>query len=858
MNVLSASDRTGSVACWHCGEAVSRHGHWPVVIDGIERETCCAGCQAVAQSIGGAGLSDYYRVRDRPALPQTEGPDIDVRLYDEPDVAARFIRRSGAQCEATLLVDGMRCGACVWLLEQTLRRVPGVTDVRINLGSERAQLSWDADRTTLSQLIDSARRIGYTLLPHDREAREAQVAAQSRARLRRLFVAGIGMMQVMMYAVPVYLAGPGEIEPQFEALMRWASLALTLPVLFYSATPFFLGAWRDVRSMSPGMDTPVALGLAAAFAASVHATVTGQGEVWFDTVTMFVFLLLAARHLEWLARRRASRAIDRLTAARPQAVQKLEVETGQLETVPASRLIPGDRFVVGEGETLAVDAVLLDDRARFDQSLLTGESLPVSHQQGDAVPGGAINLGGARRMQALSTWADSTLSTLGHLAERASSGRPRITALTDRVAQWFVGGLLVFAAIVGLIWLQIDPDRALPIAIAVLVVSCPCALSLATPAALAAASGHALARGWVLARSDALESMAQITDVVFDKTGTLTAGTLSLTEIRTVDSASERNPSIDGSDRWLAIASALEQGSPHPVARALRAAAAARGLDSRIAEGLRSTPGQGIEGTIDQLSWRIGRLDFVCAAHSCEGGGTGVQEPTPAPTGMLEVWLGHSGRPIAQFIFDDPVRPESARVIQALREHGLTVHLLSGDRAQTVAHVARPLGIEHVRGDATPEDKLAWVQAMQQQGRRVLMVGDGINDAPVLAGANVSVAVGQASALARISADVVLLGNGLSPLTELHRLARNTRSIIRQNLSWAMAYNVLAIPLAALGWVSGGVAALGMSLSSLLVAANALRLLPARTRPQPPDEAPIALEPPKADAVPIAGLAERV
>lgn len=842
MSDVHAAEDASGLRCWHCAAPVHERGRWPISVDGLSHETCCAGCQAVAQAIAGAGLQDYYRVREAAGSPPHATADTDTSLYDQPDVQARFVREAEGRCEASLLVEGLRCGACVWLLEQSLQREPGVADARVSLAGERAYLTWDPSQTRLSQLISTARRIGYELVPFGAQERQAQLAAQSRASLRRLFIAGIAMMQVMMYAVPAYLAGPGEIEAEFDALMRWASLVLTLPVMFYSAVPFFAGAWRDLRTARPGMDTPVAIGLLAAFAASVVATLTGEGEVWFDTVTMFVFLLLAARHLEWLARRRATQALDRLTAARPQSVERFVGESDRLESIPASRLAPGDRFIVGQGETLAVDAVMLEGPSQFDQSLLTGESLPVKRHEGDTVPGGAINLGGAIQMRATRAWAASTLSMLAGLAEQAALARPGITALTDRVARWFVTGLLIFASAVGLIWLQIDASQALPIAIAVLVVSCPCALSLATPAALAAASGHALARGLVLSRGDALESIAAATDVVFDKTGTLTEGQPGLVAVEPVVGAT-RAKTAPNPDGWLAVAAALELGNPHPLARSIREAASARGLEVPLAETLVTHPGEGVSGKVNGRSWQLGRRRFVEPAAAAE-----LDSATPRAD-EIEIWLALDGQAVARFRFTDRLRADSAEVVRRLRASGLVVHLLSGDQNARVTAVARTLGIERARGEAHPADKLAFVRELQDQGRRVLMVGDGINDAPVLAGADVSVAVGQASALASIAADGVLLGGRLEQLNALHELAHQTRRIIRQNLSWAMAYNLLAIPLAALGWVSAWVAALGMSLSSLLVAGNALRLLP-RARPAQKAEAVREVAAPSTEVMP--------
>jgi Cu2+-exporting ATPase len=816
-------------ACHHCGEPVDQPGRWTVRIDGAAREMCCAGCQAVASAIVEAGLHDYYRTRSAPAAgaalvpPQLQA----LRVYDEAEVQSRFVRQREDEREATLMIDGLRCGACVWLLEQGLRRRPGVTAASVNLATGRATLRWDPAVTRLSSLLDAVGRLGYRALPFDARERELQIQRTTRALFRRLFIAGLGMMQVMMYAVPVYVAKPGDIEWQYENLMRWASLALTLPVMLYSASPFFAGAWRDLRARSVGMDVPVVIGLLAAFAASVHATVTGRGEVYFDSVTMFVCLLLAARYVEWIARRRAGRAIDAVAAAVPDTAERVDAATGAIERVPATRLAPGDLFRVPAGERVAVDAAIVEGRTAIDQSLLTGESLPVSRSAGDEVPGGAINAGNPVLMRALRASADSAISTIERLVERAAADKPRLAGVTERVARWFVAALLVLALAVWLAWLQIDPSRAAHIAIAVLVVSCPCALSMATPAALAAATGVAMRRGMLVARGDALERIADCTDVVFDKTGTLTRGHPELASVALLDGTGD----VSSREQALSIAAALEAGQPHPLAEAIRRA----GPESHAADAARvapaeleTVPGLGVEGMVDGRRYRLGSAAFVAAWHPAlaDGEDAGAQ-PAQADT---MVWLVAADAPIARLHFRDRLRDEAHAVVATLRDAGLRLHLVSGDRGAAVAQVAAALGIEAWLADATPQHKLDRVRALQAAGSRVLMVGDGINDAPVLAAADVSVAVGRATSLARTAAAVVLIGESLHGLPALRALALRTRAVVRQNLGWALAYNAAAIPAAALGWVPPWLAAIGMSASSLLVVLNALRLIPADRR----------------------------
>ncbi|MEY3663843.1 MAG: cadmium-translocating P-type ATPase [Pseudomonadota bacterium] len=812
--VLQAS----SLRCYHCGETVQHPVRWQVRVAGVDQPLCCAGCQAVASVILEGGLQRYYSARaevsptPRPAV-AAKKPDL--VLYDAPEVTARYVRSQDGLCETHLLIEGLRCSACVWLLEQGLIGQPGVDQAQINLSTERALLRWDPAQVRLSQLLARVRALGYEAKPFDAKTREQAIQRQSRSSLRRLFIAGISMMQVMMYAAPAYFAQSGDIDPSHQALMQWASLLLTLPVVLFCATPIFAGAWRDALMRRLGMDVPVSLGIIAAFAASVWACLVGHGDVYFDTVTMFVFLLLAARHLEWSARRRASRSVDALAAALPDCARRIVGPGASTELVPAERLVPGDHIVVAVGERIPVDARVLDESACIDQSLMTGESVPVEKIAGSELPGGAINVGHPIRLEVLRPLHGSTLSNIEQLALRAASERTPLAAAADRIARHFTAALLLLALAIYACWNLIDADRALPIALAVLVVSCPCALSLATPAALAAAIGHALRRGILVTRHDALEALAGVSHVVFDKTGTLTRGEPQLLDIvsaadQHLESSSGKPTDAAQTDDWLAIAAALEHGQSHPLAKAIVQAAHRRHIKPAPARALKTQAGSGVEGEINGQRWRIGR-------HAAAPSGYQAQ--------TTEAWLFRHDEPVARLRFRDTLRAEAADVMDALRARRLTLHLLSGDHSRAADAVGAQLGIRHIRAGASPDDKLDYVRTLQAQGHRVLMVGDGINDAPVLACADVSVAVGDATALAQTSASVVLLNQGLDRLPALIDLARRTRNTIRHNLAWALIYNGLVIPAAALGWISPWVAALGMSLSSLLVVANAARLL---------------------------------
>ncbi|MBM3392708.1 MAG: heavy metal translocating P-type ATPase [Betaproteobacteria bacterium] len=806
-------------ACYHCGLSVPTGTQFAVDIGGAQREMCCAGCQAVAQAIVDNGLADYYRHRDAlPERPREALPAVlrELTLYDHPDVQQGFVRPlSEHEREASLILEGITCAACVWLNEQHLTRQAGVTAVEINYATRRARVRWDERRIRLSGILAAIAAIGYAAHPYDAARAEEVAGRERRAALWRLFVAGFGMMQVMMYAVPVYLAGEGEMSADVELLMRWASLVLTLPVVLYSAAPFFRNAWRDLRLKRVGMDVPVALGVGAAFLASLWATLVGAGEVYFDSVTMFVFLLLGGRYLEMLARHKSVRAIERVGRALPAFADRLLAYPAlETERVVVSELAPGDRVLLAPGQAVPADGEVVQGESEVDESLLTGESRPVAKQAGSALTGGTINIRSPLVLQVRQVGEATRLASIVRLMERALTEKPRVVQLADRVAAGFVAALLVLAAVTGIAWSQIDPSRALWVFISVLVVSCPCALSLATPTALAVATGAFSRLGLLVARGHAIETLARADHFVFDKTGTLTWGRLRLKQTLPL-------AGMDASDA-LQLAAALEQGSEHAIGVALRAACPQKATLG-APQDLQSHTGQGVEASIAGRRCRLGRPAFVAALHG---------QPVPAAaqallqTGDTCVALADASGWLAFFSCGDEVREDAAELVRGLKASGCRVSLLSGDAPEAVRQVAARLGIEAAHGGMTPQDKHDHLVALQAAGAIVAMVGDGVNDAPVLAQAQVSVAMGGGTELARNQADIVLLGDQIGRLLDGVHLARRTQRIVRQNLGWAFAYNVSAIPLAMLGWITPWMAGVGMSASSLLVVVNALRLLP--------------------------------
>ncbi|MBL8473618.1 MAG: heavy metal translocating P-type ATPase [Rhodocyclaceae bacterium] len=806
-------------SCYHCGLPIPGDVHLSVRVGDVERAMCCAGCQAVAQAIVDNRLDDYYRHRD--TLPQGKREALpaqlkDLGVFDHPEFQKNFVRPVGEhEREAALILEGITCAACVWLNEQHLTRQAGVTAVEINYATRRARVRWDERRIKLSAILEAIAAIGYNAYPFDVARSEQLARKERRDALWRVFVAGFGMMQVMMYALPMYIADPGTMTPDIEKLMRWASLLLTLPVILYSAAPFFTAAWRDLRIGRVGMDVPVALGVGSAFAASCWATFRSTGTIYFDSVAMFVFLLLGGRYFEMVARQRAVRGVEALSRAVPALAQRLaQWPARAVEQVAVNALQPGEHVLVEAGATLPADGVVVEGTSQTDESLLSGESTPVAKAPGDSVTGGAVNIASPLVVRVERVGEQTRLAAIVRLMERAAQEKPRLAQMADRVASRFVLALLVLAVLTAVVWLWLDSARALWIFVAVLVVSCPCALSLATPAALTSATGALSALGVLVTRAHAIETFARATHVAFDKTGTLTMGRMRLEGFDVF----RGDPG-----RALALAAAMEHGSGHTIGRALEAyvppAAVLPDLNA-----LQGRPGQGMEASLAGVRVRIGRPSFVAELHG---------KPWPEPKsrgsgGQTLVALGDERGWIAAFRFADEIRPGARELVAELKAAGLKVSILSGDSPSTVHSLGEQLGVSEVHGGLTPDGKREWIEKLQGGGAVVAMVGDGINDAPVLAQAQVSIAMGSGTELARTQGDIVLLAESLTALGAGWHLARRTMRIIRQNLVWSFAYNFGAIPLAMAGWVTPWMAGLGMSASSALVVFNALRLQSAR------------------------------
>jgi P-type Cu2+ transporter len=702
-----------------------------------------------------------------------------------------------AESRTAFGIEGMHCSNCATSVERALRSLDGVHAISVNAATGKARVDWDPAKLTLRPIFATIRKLGFRPVPLAGEAAEAAAVLERRQALKRIGVAGLGMMQTMMFVYALYASGAHGIDPTIAKYLQIAGMLLTTPVLLYSGMPFYQAALHDLKRRRVGMDVPVAVALTVAFTASVYHTLLGAGEVYYDSVTMFIFLLSLGRFAEMSVRQRSLSASEALARTVPAEATRV-LPSGAIEKVPLARVVPGDRLRVPKGAAVPVDGQLACATASLDESLITGESRPVARSAGDAVPGGAINAGNAIEIVCAKSAAQSTLAGIIELLQLASSEKPRTVAVADRVASWFSMVTLALALAVAVFWSVFDPQRAMQATLAVLVVTCPCALSLAIPATFAAATSYLARQGLLVVKPDALERLSRIDSVLLDKTGTLTEGA----PVATVMSTTGIMP-----ERALAIAAALERGSDHPLARAFQTFA-----DPAItAVDFHEHPGAGIEGIVQGRRWRLGTREFACG-H-------------PDPQGDSLLYLeSPEGAGAATLSIRDRVVAEAVNTIHELQQRGLKVIIASGDTPEAVSTVAAALGIQEYHARMTPQNKLDFIEQTQKNGHGVLMVGDGINDAPVLAAATVSCAMTQGSAIAQAAADLLMLNGSLKALVIGLEAARHARRIVRQNLVWAVGYNLVCVPLAAAGLIAPWVAALGMSISSLAVVTNAARL----------------------------------
>lgn len=906
--------------CFHCGDPVPEPPFHTDIL-GQSREMCCMGCQLASQSIVEAGLEQYYL--DRSEINRTASlPTQLTRLeaYDHDEIKSQFVYAQDGMSVAELSVNNLRCAACTWLIESRLDELDGISQCQVNLTNQRMRVIWDEDKLPISRILGVINEIGYEAKPYRQDTHEAMLARHNSQMLLRLGIAALGSMQAMMYAVAIYFGEYSDMLIFQRDFLRWVSLFVSTPVFFYAGVPFFTSAWSAIHARQVNMDVPVSIALVVTFFASLYATITGQGETYFDSVSMFIFFLLAGRYIEHNARLKAATMANDLVVVEPVLVQKIAEDKdaaarilqlieqntlnntvfdndalsdnnaeqvlnsnnnlatngttttaktmhnfkqsmdaniqqltsriaqdwqqvnhkpsniAQTEAVPEKRqmvtahsLQVGDIIMVEAGSEIISDGILLSSTATVSQSLLTGEGDLIIKTQGDYIVGGAQNDSQPFEMLVTALPEDSQIGLIDRLMNRAMSEKPKLAQQADKLARWFVARILVLSALVFIGWYIVDPSQAIWATVAVLVATCPCALSLATPIALTVATNRLASYGFLTTRGHTLQTLAEITHVAFDKTGTLTYGKPNLLNIEIVASNDTTAVSNEEKDKLLAIAAALEVGSRHPIAHALLTAAYQLHLPAT--QSLQYYPAGGVEAMIDGVLYRIGHVDFALdrTGHAANEDNDliidlATHRASSAVVLSCQDSQSSAWQALAGFYFNDKVRDSAPSMLAALKKSGIEPVMLTGDPSPQALIMAEDLGMKAAYNGLSPTDKVNHIQALQAKGAVVLMVGDGINDAPVLAAADVSTSIAGAADLAQVSSDSIILNGQIEAITAAKRIADKTKRIIKQNLRWALIYNSSVLIPAALGYVPPWLAAIGMSLSSLFVVLNALRL----------------------------------
>ncbi|WP_022940496.1 heavy metal translocating P-type ATPase [Psychromonas hadalis] len=786
--------------CFHCGEPNPSGTNFTVNIKDEDKQMCCPGCQAVAQTIVDSGLTSYYDHRSETAEKgSTLVPEQLNQLahYDIEQIQEEFVKQDADFNEITLTVEGITCAACAWLIEKQLRQLVGLQFINVNTTLHRVVIRWQKDTLKLSRILTEIQKVGYKAYPFQVSQQEALYTQQAKAYLRRLGLAGLVTMQVMMFAIALYSDFFSGMEEEFIHYFRWVSFILATPVLLYSAQPFYINAWRNLRNRTLGMDIPVSIALLGAYCASAYATIMGTGEVYFEAISMFTFLLLLGRLLELRARRKASETSSNLLRLLPSMATLIEQDKASL--IPAKTLKVGQVILVKAGETIPIDGTILTGISHIEESMLTGEHLPVHKKKNSPVFAGTVNITSPLTIEVTKLPQNSLISDIIHLQDSAQLNKPRIEVVADLVSRYFVGALLITALCTYIGWYFIDPSQAFWITLSVLVATCPCALSLATPTALTCATAQLNKQGILIKQHHVLETLNKINHMVFDKTGTLTHGNFVLLNT-SVYSDFSKQMCID-------LASQLEKVSEHPISLAFHQ----QQKESVQLTDVINQPGQGLQASYHGKALKLGHAQFCKIDKTIK-------------SKELVIYLTLADKLIATFELGDTLRESAKIIIQYCRDNNIKTTLLTGDISAKSEEVAEILKIDNVIKGITPEGKLQQLQTLQQS-QHVLMVGDGINDAPVLAGAHVSVALASGTDIAKNSADVILLGEDLNKLSILRDTAQKTTLIIKENLGWAIGYNLIIVPLAITGHVPPYIAVIGMSFSSLIVVSNSLRLL---------------------------------
>jgi len=813
--------------CFHCGLPVTDQIEVLADVDGEQRSFCCTGCKSVCEAIYGAGLDGFYRrTPEGKILGPPPEPPKDLALYDIDEVQEEFVDTLGEQREINLLVEGIHCAACVWLIENGLQAMPGVEQARVNLTGRRLRLKWNNQRLKLSRILQRLADIGYAAVPFDPEAAEGSLKRQNRALLYRMAFAGFAMMNLLWISIALY---SGADRGEFRGMFHWIGFAIATPALLYSGYPFFKGAWFGLRALNLTMDLPIAIGASITYLYSLYVTVsaTDTGEVYWDTVVNFLFVILVGRFLEAVSKRQAVASTQRLLDLQPKVATVLR--DGDEILMPMRAVQVGDAVLIKAGEKIPVDGHVIEGESAVDESMLSGETNRITKQVGDRVCAGTLNGAGVVSVRVDGLLNDTALGRIIRLVEEAQASKAPIQCIADQVVPWFVAATLGLGMLTFLFWLGTDVEIALMAATAVLIITCPCAFGLATPMAIAVASGVGARYGILVKNGAVLESLSSIDHFVFDKTGTLTKGRPSVSAVADrFGQWGDLEYDVHGDQRRALFGrlAALEHYSEHAVASAVLEHAKRLQTDYRqhsVSE-IQVRPGFGIKGRIDGIDLLAGTAEWL-AANTVDVSGRMQQFATGLEQfGTSVVFYSEGGELELVFGIEDRLRVSARETVEQLREQGIQVTMLTGDRRAVAERIAERLGGIEVIAEVLPQDKDRVIGEIQAGGRRVAMVGDGVNDAPALVRADVGIAMGSGTDVSIASADIVLMSSELIRVQQAAALSRGTLRTIRQNISISIVYNIVMVPLAMAAMITPLVAAVSMPLSSLAVIGNSARI----------------------------------
>lgn len=802
--------------CFHCALPVTAGANYHALLDGAERAFCCFGCQSVCSAIFEAGLQGYYqRTPDGVLLAPPPEPPKDIEIYDLDEVQQEFITSSGDLRDIHLLVEGIHCPACVWLIERVLQREPGVQSANVNLAAKRIHLRWDSKLNKLSHLIRALAKIGYSAVPYDPENAEGVIKKANRSMLFRLFFSGFTMMNLIWISIALY---SGADKGEFREFFHWMGFALATPTLLYAGYPFYRGAIGGLRVRRLTMDLPIAIGLSVTYAYSTYITVTANkiGTVYFDTVTNLIFVILIGRYLEGMFRHQALSATKRLMELQPRVATV--IQDGQEQITPTRGVKPGDHVLIKPGCKVPVDGIVLEGKSAVNESMLSGESAPVGKSAGAKVSAGTMNTNGALLVEVSSTLQNTTLAKIIRLVEEAQSSKAPIQRLADTIVPWFVLVTLICASLTFFIWHNKSFEIALMAATSVLIITCPCALGLATPMSIAVASGLGAKHGILVRNGLVLETLSKVNHFVFDKTGTLTEGKMGVAHILTA-------PNFAAND-MLRSAAAVERYSEHSIAKAIITEAEAHQLNYRdvTVQGFHAAAGLGVQANVNGESVLLGSAAWLIRSGIKLDAKLLAQAHQLEAQAMSCVHCALGDAHVAVFALADRLRDDAQQLVNELRAAGIGMTLLSGDRKAVAEAIALQLGGMEVIAQVLPQDKDRVIQRLQQDGKVVAMVGDGINDAPALIRADVGIALGSGTDVSLESADIVLMHSGLDKVRLATLLSRRTLLSIKQNIGLSFVYNAIMVPLAMMAKINPLTAAITMPISSLVVIGNAARI----------------------------------